>query len=411
MPIGNTANSYGSVSKTFHWLTALLILILIPLGLIAQSSADSLKDATLAVTPETLARTAWLFSLHKTLGILLFFTALARVLWGIRQPRPEPLSDARRQTLLADSIHWLLYASLILAPLAGWAHHAATRGFASIWWPFGQSLPFIAKSDSLAATFAGLHAMLVGLLVLTILLHIAGALKHHLIDRNATLRRMLPGPGPLAATYPRRRSILPLLGALGVLVLTISLSLMRHSDAPPEQTTSASLPQTTASNWTITTGSLDLTVTLFGSGLSGSFSDWTADITFAPPTDPGPAGTVTVTINIASLTLGSVSQQAMGPDYFDIERFPTATFTATLEKTASGYTATGPLTIRDQSVMITLPFELTVMDDIATMTATLPLNRLDFGIAPRSADESTLGYGVNLTIALTAQHRPKSVSR
>lgn len=206
MPIGNTTNSYGSITKAFHWLTALLITIMIPLGLIAHGMADSLRDPTTVLTPETLNRTAWLFSLHKTLGVSLFFIALARVAWAIQQPKPAPLSDSPAQTRLADMAQYLLYATLILAPLAGWAHHAATSGFAPIWWQFGQSLPFIPKSDSLAATFAGLHGILVGLLALTILLHIAGALKHQFINRDATLRRMLPGPSPHAPTYPRRRS-------------------------------------------------------------------------------------------------------------------------------------------------------------------------------------------------------------
>lgn len=70
----NSAHHYGSVTKTFHWLTALLILTLIPLGIIANKLPYE--------TSEQLAQKAWLFSLHKTLGVTVFFVALARIALG-----------------------------------------------------------------------------------------------------------------------------------------------------------------------------------------------------------------------------------------------------------------------------------------------------------------------------------------
>jgi len=271
----------------------------------------------------------------------------------------------------------------------------------------------VPKDQAIAAAFAGLHMVMERVMVVAILLHVAGALKHHFIDRDSTLRRMLPGTGPgtgtspISPAYSRQHPLIPALSALAILIAAFSAGIGagfgRHEpqiNPPP-----TALPQT-ASDWTLASGSsLDLTITLFGSLLTGSFTDWSADITFTDPTQPGPAGQVVVTINIATLTLGSVSRQAMGPDYFDVERFPTASFTAALVKTATGYTATGPLTIRDQSVATTLPFTLTISEGTATMTANLSLNRLDFGVGASLPDESTLGFAVDLSIALEAQHR------
>ncbi|MDP4990023.1 MAG: cytochrome b/b6 domain-containing protein, partial [Marivita lacus] len=123
MPVANTTAQYGAVAKTFHWLTALGILAVIPLGIIAN---DLPYD-----TAEQLADKAWLFSLHKTIGVTLFFVALARILWALSQPKPAPLHpDRKTETLLAEIVHWLLYGSLVLVPLSGWIHHAATEGFA-----------------------------------------------------------------------------------------------------------------------------------------------------------------------------------------------------------------------------------------------------------------------------------------
>ncbi|MBT8474330.1 MAG: cytochrome b/b6 domain-containing protein, partial [Alphaproteobacteria bacterium] len=136
MPLGNTATRYGGVAKTFHWLTALLILTALPLGVIANGAPFE--------TDAEIARKIWLFSLHKTVGVTAFFVALARIAWALTQPKPAALHPDRRfETRLAETVHWLLYASLVLVPLSGWLHHAAATGFAPIWWPFGQTLPFV----------------------------------------------------------------------------------------------------------------------------------------------------------------------------------------------------------------------------------------------------------------------------
>jgi cytochrome b561 len=100
MSLANTQNRYGSIAKTFHWLTALLILTLIPLGIIANDMAYD--------TSEQLARKAWLFSLHKTLGVTVFFVALARIGWAFKQPKPGGLHPERKaESWLAETIQWL----------------------------------------------------------------------------------------------------------------------------------------------------------------------------------------------------------------------------------------------------------------------------------------------------------------
>ncbi|TKA94011.1 cytochrome b, partial [Cereibacter changlensis] len=186
MPLSNTSRSYGGVARTLHWLTALLILTAIPLGWIANRLPYD--------TAEALAEKAQLFSLHKSLGVAAFAVALARILWALGQPRPAPLHPERRlETALAETVHWLLYLSLLLVPLAGWVHHAATTGFAPILWPFGQDLPFVPKSETVAGIAAAAHWLFARLLILSLVLHIAGALKHHLIDRDSVLRRMTRG--------------------------------------------------------------------------------------------------------------------------------------------------------------------------------------------------------------------------
>lgn len=194
MSLGNAPTRYGSVSRALHWLTALVILAAIPAGLLANRLPYA--------TDDEIARTILLFSTHKSLGIAALALGLARITWSLSQPRPVPLQPERRwETFLAITIHWTLSICLVTAPLAGWAFHAATPGLAPIWWPFGQTLPFIPQNPAVAEGFGAIHRALTKLLAAALLLHIAGAAKHALIDRDATLARMVSGT-PAGEPHP-----------------------------------------------------------------------------------------------------------------------------------------------------------------------------------------------------------------
>ncbi|MEO1308707.1 MAG: cytochrome b/b6 domain-containing protein [Pseudomonadota bacterium] len=88
MAYANSSARFGSVSKSLHWLTVLLIFTVIPLGILAHDHAYD--------TSEALARKALLFSLHKTVGITIFFVALARIAWALSQPKPGLLHADRK---------------------------------------------------------------------------------------------------------------------------------------------------------------------------------------------------------------------------------------------------------------------------------------------------------------------------
>jgi len=392
MSRSNTNHSYGSVAKTFHWLTALLIITLIALGIIANGMAYD--------TSEQLARKAFLFSMHKTLGVTMFFVALARVGWAFKQPKPNGLHPERKaESWLAETIHWLLYGSLVIVPLTGWIHHAASTGFAPIWWPFGQNLPFVAKSESTSELFAGFHIIFERVLAASILLHVAGALKHHFVDKDATLRRMWFGASNAPKTNGEHSTILPLGSALiawaAALFIGTAIGVFEHGDQAQE---TAAL-ETVASDWTVQSGAISIKIDQFGSEVTGSFEDWTAAITFNPDTG---LGTTEVTIAITSLTLGSVTSQALGPDFFDTATFPTAVFAADLTPTDDGHMASGTLQIRDKTLPIEMPFALSTADGVTSMKAMTTLDRLDFDIGKGMGDESSLKFPVDVQITLTA---------
>jgi cytochrome b561/polyisoprenoid-binding protein YceI len=397
MPRTNTATSYGSVAKALHWTTAGLILAVIPLGIIAHD---------MAVAPDTLALKATLFSAHKTVGIAIFTVALIRILWALSQSKPAPLHPHRTlEQMLAETVHWLLYGSLVLVPLTGWIHHAATAGYAPIWWPFGQSLPFVPVESRVAAIFAGLHMIFERVMVISIGLHILGALKHHFVDKDDTLRRMLPGRIVTAATPGPRHRAAPVAGAVAIWALAIGAGTGLGVFNQTSQATQVAELAQVETGWQVQSGSLGITVTQFGSAVSGSFGQWTAAIDFAETPGPdGSNGTVVVQIAIGSLTLGSVTDQALGADFFNAEGFPTAQFTADIVAgdAPGSYVAEGVLTVKDSTAPVRLPFTLTVNEDVATMSGTATVARLDYGIGTGYSDGGTVGLDVTVDVALDA---------
>jgi polyisoprenoid-binding protein YceI len=152
----------------------------------------------------------------------------------------------------------------------------------------------------------------------------------------------------------------------------------------------------------VTKGTLSFAVKQMGSQLPGQFGLWSADIQFDEATK---TGQVTVTIDIASLTIGSVSDQAKGPQFFDAASHPTATFTAAITPNGPDYTAAGTLTLHGITAPVTLPFTMTIAGDTATMQGTTTLDRRTFKIGDAYPDESSVGFMAEVTVALTATRK------
>ena len=394
MPTQSTTQRYGSVAMIFHWLVAILILFEIPLGLIANR---------IPLTPENLGLVYRLFSLHKTLGVLIFATALLRILWAISQPRPRPLHPDRRiETFLAATTHWLLYGTLVAMPITGWIDHAASTGFAPILLPIGQSLPFVPKDPELSDFFAALHRNIGKLFILAVLLHISGALKHAFFDRDATLRRMLPGYVDLPELPGVSRNLAPALTALAILAAAISVSLTISPTQAPRPIDQGAIEELSA-NWTVAEGDLSIFVTQFGAEIGGRFADWTATIEFDPER-PGPMkGTIDVRITTGSLAFGDITDRVIGSDFLDAAQFPQARYSGSIITDGDGYRTEGTLSLREQTHPVPLIFMLKINEGRAEMTGMAEIDRRDFDIGTNFLDETVVGYLVTVRIRLTAR--------
>lgn len=389
----NTLQSYGSVSRAFHWLTALLILTAAGVGLYAVSlPTGSAEEAAVAIQ---------VFSLHKTIGVAAFFTAAARILWALSQPKPVPLHPRRRlETGLAETVHWALYGAMLVMPLSGWIHHAAQAGFAPILWSFGQGLPFVAPSETLAHAAGGVHKASAWVLYASVGLHVLGALKHALIDRDGTLQRMVRGTkaGQAPDHHPSAK---PVLAALSLWAVVLAFGLWPQAETPRTlPTANAQTYDQAAGLWTVTAGELAFSVRQMGAEVKGSLPDWSAEIRFDEETG---LGDVTVQIDTTTLTLGSVTDQAKGAEFFDTATHPVAVFKAAISRDGAGYVARGTLALRGAEVPVALPFTLDLTGDEAHMSGSLALDRRDFGMVESHKDEGTVGFGVRVDVSLTAE--------
>lgn len=177
----NTRTRWGALSQLLHWLMAALIGVQIGLGL---AGADlPLGMSKLA----TLAR-------HKSLGLTILALALIRLAWRALNPTPAlPGGLKAYERRLALGTHAALYALLIALPLTGWIMSSA-RGFPVSWFNLVQLPNLVAPRPALYHAMVLTHVVLAVALGLTLILHVAAAIRHHFVLRDEVLRRMLPGP-------------------------------------------------------------------------------------------------------------------------------------------------------------------------------------------------------------------------
>lgn len=225
----NRPSGFDPVTRLLHWLTALLILSAIALGLWMTRLPATSEPEVAAVFRA--------FSLHKTIGVAAFFTAFIRIIWAMTHAHPGPLHpDHRVENFTASTAHWALYAAMLIMPLSGWVFHAASPGYAPILWPFTptgpQTLPLVPASETLAQIADTIHKLSAWVLYAAIALHVAGAVKHAVIDRDATLARILSGKGP--AVPPPRPTPWPALAATALWLAVISYGWMTAPVPEPD---------------------------------------------------------------------------------------------------------------------------------------------------------------------------------
>ena len=174
---------YSTVAIVLHWLLALVIVAMFGVGVYMTD---------LPFSPLRLKLYNW----HKWAGIIILALTVLRLLWRVTH-RPPALPRAISQAMPGwqmqayHATHHVMYALFFAVPLAGWAYSSAA-GFPIVL--FGQiPLPdLLAANKELAELIKPLHELTALALMALAGLHIAAAFKHHLVDRDGLLSRMLP---------------------------------------------------------------------------------------------------------------------------------------------------------------------------------------------------------------------------
>ena len=172
--------AYTVTARTLHWVTASLVLLNLPLGLvIANNWGGPLQDQ--------------LYNLHRSIGALIIPIILTRAIYRWSHP-PLPLPDAIAplQRLAAAGTHWALYALLLAQPLIGWIATSAYPAPIPVFGLF-ELPPLWGANRALSDRLFSLHAACGIAIAGIVVLHVAAACHHHFVRKDRVLLRMLTG--------------------------------------------------------------------------------------------------------------------------------------------------------------------------------------------------------------------------
>ncbi len=179
---------YSTVAIMLHWAIAIAIIGQIALGLYMTRLGDS-----------QIERKFWLFQFHKSVGITVLFLSLARLVWRLlHRPPPPPAGQPRWERLAARLSHLAFYGFIIGMPLTGWVivstspYDIPTYLYGVLHWPDLPMLGGLPNKAAISNEFSEIHDIAAYVLIGTVVLHVAAALKHHVWNGDEVLWRMIP---------------------------------------------------------------------------------------------------------------------------------------------------------------------------------------------------------------------------
>ncbi len=408
-------NHYTRTAKILHWLVALIILGLLSVGfLMGMMEYSPLKLN--------------IYMLHKSFGMSVLGLVIVRILWRAYKKPPASLpSHAKWEKNLAHIIHALLYVGMIGMPLSGWVMSSAGEYPVSFFGLF--EFPAItAKNEQLLELSQNTHEIFAYMLIAGVGLHFLGAAKHHIIDRDFTLRRMggnftfllIGGVLLLGASTLAGNNLLK-----GESHDEHSHEQVNHEDSTDDSAHDyseepATAPQSLSARsgvlepfqWVINLEDSKVAFEFLQSGapVRGEFKDFDGRIIFDAQNPQN--SEVNIVIDPTSIQTGSKDRdlQAQSESWFSVMEFPIAVFKAEsiTPVEPNQYTARGDLTIRGTTIPVVMPFSLEISKndtggESALMRAQISLMRLDFAIGQGEWESTqTIDNNVNIDIELHA---------
>ena len=184
IPAINTRERYGAVAVVLHWVMAMVLLVLIAIGLYMVQLPDA-GFTKLKIN---------LIIYHKELGILALLLMMLRWMWRVVNGLPRLVEGPAWQMIAARFVHLCFYALMLALPVTGWLMSSA-GGFPVPFFGLFYLPDFIRENDAILQLFITVHHWLAYALIACIAVHVGAALWHHVMRRDATLRKMLPAAG------------------------------------------------------------------------------------------------------------------------------------------------------------------------------------------------------------------------
>lgn len=171
---------YAGIQIALHWIIALIIFGMVPVGLVMTR-----------LDPSNL--TNLLYELHKSFGLIVFGLVVIRIAARLVLGAPplEPNMPGW-QVIAARISHGALYVLMVLVPLTGWAATSACCAPVNLFWTIPLTLPIGGGFDTAGPIFL-LHNIFTMAMVALVLIHAVAALYHHYAMKDDTLRKMMPG--------------------------------------------------------------------------------------------------------------------------------------------------------------------------------------------------------------------------
>lgn len=171
-----TTISYSNGSIYLHWIIAVIVLLMLSLSFFLGDIPKAFKPVA--------------YTIHKSMGLTVLFLMLVRIIWIFVKGKPSlPNTMPSWQKVLARVVQYSLYVFLILMPMSGWVMSVAADKIPSYFGLFHITLP-LSPDKALAEFMNETHETIAFILIALISLHIVGALKHYLIDKDEVMQSM-----------------------------------------------------------------------------------------------------------------------------------------------------------------------------------------------------------------------------
>ncbi|NKM46761.1 hypothetical protein GFL91_17640 [Rhizobium leguminosarum bv. viciae] len=377
MSATHSVRAYSMGAMILHWLIAALILTQLAMGFLmsrVESVPDTLRFA--------------MFQWHKTFGIAVLTLTIVRIAWRLFHTPPAHAPMRRAEQVAAGIVHALFYALMLVVPLTGWLLvSASSTGIPTLLfrsdtlvWPH-LPIPVWMRATVEAAS-ENAHVILAYGFGLLLVLHVAGALKHSVIDRMPSFSRMIP------VGWLRRMPS----SAIGVLVSVVlalcfiggGLLISRTGGAASVNAADLGSTEASPSGWVIdkTKSALTYTINFSGTPTAGTIGKWDAFIEFDP--DNLGAAKARIAIDAASIDFDNsfVRPNIGGDDGLQTATHPLVEVVLDHFETAGeAYFGKGNALVRGVTVPVSVPF--TMQRDgagRAIVAGTAELDRLALGL-------------------------------